>query len=58
MAKRILKCNKCKTYTLNKVCDCGSEALDPRPPKYSPDDKYAKYRKEVKKEQLKEEGLL
>jgi H/ACA ribonucleoprotein complex subunit 3 len=40
------KCEKCGNYTLKKeACPhCGGKTRVPHPPKYSPDDKYLKYR--------------
>ncbi|HEY1247753.1 MAG TPA: RNA-protein complex protein Nop10 [Nitrososphaera sp.] len=41
----IRRCPSCKTYTLNRECpNCKSATIDPHPPKYSPDDKYIRYR--------------
>lgn len=54
---RIFICTKCEAYTMESRCKCGGEASDVRPPKYSPEDKYKKYRQEEKKELLKKEGL-
>jgi len=50
------KCVKCEQYTLKKdVCPrCGSGVHIPHPAKFSPDDKYLKYRVAMKKEQLPE----
>ncbi len=46
-------------YTLENKCpDCGSECVLPRPPKFSLDDKYAPLRREVKKKELRDKGLL
>ena len=56
--KHILKCMKCNEYSMNEKCKCGGKAVEARPPKYSPDDKYGKYRREVKQVQLKKEGLI
>lgn len=56
--KHILKCKKCYSYTLKEKCKCGSEALSPMPAKYSPEDKYGKYRRETKQPTWKEAGLL
>lgn len=44
----ILKCNKCSGYGLKKECDCGGIRINPKPPKYSPEDKYGKYRRMAK----------
>ena len=40
------RCKSCGRYTLRKDrCPyCGGELEVPHPPKYSPDDKYGKYR--------------
>jgi H/ACA ribonucleoprotein complex subunit 3 len=48
------KCEKCGRYTLNKDgCPyCGGNVRIPHPPKFSPADKYLKYRMAMKKEQL------
>ena len=55
----MLKCRGCKNYTLKAKCpECGEGAINPSPPKYSPDDKYGKYRRQVKSEALKKEGLI
>lgn len=56
--KHILKCKKCGSYTMNKVCKCGGEAVSPKPAKYSPEDKYGEYRRKIKKEELKKRDLL
>jgi len=46
----ILKCSKCKSYGLGPKCDCGGSRSKPKPPKYSPEDKYADYRRKYKEE--------
>jgi len=39
------KCTDCKRYTLKEECPkCGHETTTVHPGKYSPDDKYARYR--------------
>jgi len=39
------KCTQCSRYTLKNTCpDCGGSTTIPHPAKFSPDDKYAKYR--------------
>lgn len=58
MANHILKCKDCGKYTLKPKCPCGGEALSPIPAKYSPEDPYGKYRREAKRDILKEKGLL
>jgi len=44
------KCAKCGNYTLEKsTCPhCGGAVAIPHPPKFSPDDKYLKYRMALK----------
>ena len=47
--KHILKCQNCGRYTMQEVCpECGSRAVSPKPPRYSPEDKYARYRRMAK----------
>ncbi|MGY5874346.1 MAG: RNA-protein complex protein Nop10 [Candidatus Thorarchaeota archaeon] len=48
---QIFKCNQCNEYTLTEVqCPkCGGTVVSPRPPKYSPEDKYGMYRRKAKK---------
>lgn len=54
----ILKCFACGKFTMNELCVCGEKALTVRPPKYSPQDKYADYRRKAKESELKQKGLL
>lgn len=56
--RHILKCRVCGSYTLKEKCSCGGNAVTTKPPKFSPDDKYASYRREAKRESLEKEGLL
>ena len=56
MASEILFCESCKKYTLNKEC-CGKKTSSIKPPKFSLDDKYGKYRRQVKRKELEEKGL-
>ncbi len=49
----ILKCPKCNSYGLTEKCGCGSKRVRPKPPKYSPEDKYAEYRRKWKEEHKK-----
>jgi H/ACA ribonucleoprotein complex subunit 3 len=44
-------CNLCKTYTLRDQCvPCGKKTVRPYPMKFSPQDPYGKYRRQLKKE--------
>jgi H/ACA ribonucleoprotein complex subunit 3 len=46
----LLYCNKCKTYTLDKICDkCKEKTISKNPPRFSPQDRYGKYRRKLKK---------
>jgi len=44
----ILKCAKCGSYGLEEGCGCGGARAKPKPPKYSPEDKYGGYRRKFK----------
>jgi H/ACA ribonucleoprotein complex subunit 3 len=45
MKHLIRKCSSCGAYTLAQSCPkCRAPTVDPHPPKYSPDDKYVRYR--------------
>jgi len=53
MKTEILYCNMCKTYTLKTQCkQCSEKTVTPKPAKYSPEDKYGKYRRLYKKEMV------
>jgi H/ACA ribonucleoprotein complex subunit 3 len=48
---KIRKCLNCKRYTLKEICQyCGNKTVYPHPPKYSPQDKFGKFRREAIKE--------
>jgi H/ACA ribonucleoprotein complex subunit 3 len=46
------KCEKCGRYTLrqDKCLSCGGQTHIPHPAKFSPDDKYARYRQAIREE--------
>ncbi len=53
--KRILKCPKCDSYTMEEECsECKVKTLAIIPAKYSPDDRMGKYRRMGKKEEKKD----
>jgi H/ACA ribonucleoprotein complex subunit 3 len=59
MAKHIFICQKCKEYTMQKICPrCNLDSFPPQPAKYSPDDKYAELKRKAKSEDYKEKGLI
>ena len=45
--KNIKKCGSCGKYTLKEKCLCGSPSRSAHPPKFSPGDKYVRYRKKA-----------
>ena len=51
MRSSILYCRKCNSFTLGFTC-CGIKTTNPLPPKYSPEDKYGKYRRMLKENSL------
>ncbi len=58
MVEKLLFCSGCKKYTLEEKCpSCQAETHMPKPPKFSLNDKYGSYRREVKKKKLIENGL-
>ncbi|MDP3733981.1 MAG: nucleolar RNA-binding Nop10p family protein [Nanoarchaeota archaeon] len=58
MGARILYCRHCEKYTLEKICTLCNLATElPRPPKFSVEDKYGQYRRDVKKKELQKKGL-
>jgi len=49
-----MKCSECGNYTLKIVCDkCYGKCYEAKPPKYSQEDRYGKYRR-IAKKQLEE----
>ena len=51
MRFKIRKCPNCGRYTLKEYCpECKEKTVNPHPPKFSPEDKYGKYRRIMKKE--------
>ena len=46
---RIMWCKKCKKYTLKDICPiCGSRTVWKIPPKFSPIDRWGRYRRMMK----------
>ena len=45
MRFQLRKCSKCNHYTLKEKCSiCNEETVSVHPAKFSPDDKYMRYR--------------
>jgi H/ACA ribonucleoprotein complex subunit 3 len=43
---QIRKCRSCGRYSLREECpDCGGPTVSPHPHRYSPQDRYARYRR-------------
>lgn len=54
MKMKMRKCRPCSIYTIQDVCpNCGGDLNVIYPPKYSPNDKYGKYRRKLKQEAFK-----
>ncbi|MCL7412849.1 MAG: RNA-protein complex protein Nop10 [ANME-2 cluster archaeon] len=46
MGQHINKCAQCNNYTLKDICPlCGGSAINPRPARFSLEDRYGKYRR-------------
>lgn len=46
MRSRIKRCSHCHAYTLKDSCPgCGSPVVNTIPPRYSPEDRYGRYRR-------------
>ena len=51
MKKQIFLCVPCQIYTMKEICpNCNKKTENPRPAKYSVDDKFGKYRRLAKKD--------
>ncbi len=49
MKANILLCNTCLEYSLKEVCGkCKNKTATPHPPRFSPEDRYGKYRRQLK----------
>ena len=47
---KLLYCKKCDEYTLDDICNkCKNKTVLKNPPRFSPQDRYGKYRRELKK---------
>jgi len=44
-------CDRCPRYTFEDTCPaCGGKTRMPLPPRFSPDDRYGRYRRKPKKD--------
>ncbi|MDO8660865.1 MAG: nucleolar RNA-binding Nop10p family protein [Candidatus Woesearchaeota archaeon] len=46
--KHILRCVNCNQWSMTQIHSCGAKALSTKPLKYTPDDKYASYRRKAR----------
>ncbi|HDN82925.1 MAG TPA: RNA-protein complex protein Nop10 [Candidatus Altiarchaeales archaeon] len=54
MKRMILRCPKCGRYTIKEICPiCREKTITVKPPRFSPEDRYGKYRRMMKKEMEK-----
>lgn len=57
--KHMTLCRKCGVYTMKDICiKCNGKTENPKPAKYSPEDKYGSYRRKAKMEGWSEKGLI
>jgi H/ACA ribonucleoprotein complex subunit 3 len=48
--KKLKRCRDCGSYTLADICvACDVKAGSPHPPRFSPQDKFGKYRRMLKR---------
>ena len=53
MRTLLLKCAECGRYTLSDKCpSCGGATVTVHPARYSPDDRYARYRSQLAYEEV------
>jgi len=51
MRTRMRRCHSCYAYTFKETCPrCGGPTENPLPPRYSPEDRYAEYRRRYRGE--------
>lgn len=51
-------CPACRKHTLKDVCDCTLPTAPVFPARYSPQDRYASYRRKAKEAERKAAGVL
>ncbi|MEE3242997.1 MAG: RNA-protein complex protein Nop10 [Candidatus Thermoplasmatota archaeon] len=51
MKTLIFQCKSCQIYTISRLCpQCSESTSNPLPPRFSPQDKYGKYRRMLKED--------
>ncbi|ACX73055.1 RNA-binding protein Nop10p [Methanocaldococcus vulcanius M7] len=54
---RMRKCPRCESYSLRDTCPkCREKTIIPKPPKFSLEDRWGKYRRMLKRELKKKMG--
>lgn len=56
--KHIFKCGNCGKYTMKEVCGCGQKTLIARHVRYTPNDKFASYKRKAKIDEYTSRGLI
>ena len=57
MRASLRRCPGCGRYTAGYTCtECGSDTVTAHPPKYSPDDRYGRYRRMSIRQEYGENG--
>jgi rRNA maturation protein Nop10 len=57
--RKIRFCTECNLYTLKEKCGvCGRDTIINSPQRYIKDEEIARYRREIKKKVLKQEGII
>lgn len=57
MDNNMAKCMECGAYTYSDVCGkCNGKTASPHPSRFSPEDRYGKYRRRLKKLVSEEAG--
>ena len=56
--RHIFKCGNCNKYTMKEVCGCGQKTLIARRAKFTPNDKFASYKRKAKIDEYRSRGLI
>ncbi|UCE73344.1 MAG: RNA-protein complex protein Nop10 [Methanomassiliicoccales archaeon] len=57
MRTLLRKCEECGRYTLKDKCSCGNMTIVPQPARFSPQDRFGKYRRILKNQKAKENKI-
>lgn len=56
--QHILKCEACNKFTMKESCVCEAKTVPVKPAKYTPQDKYAQYRRQAKEAEWRVKGII